>query len=116
MSERFTRERRLCRREDFQRTYARGTAYSTQWFVCHVYDSGERDRPSRLGITAPRQIGRAHDRNRYKRWAREVFRREKLRAGLDVVVSFRPAIASADFDRFRSALLDIFRRAELCEQ
>jgi ribonuclease P protein component len=68
-----------------------------------------------LGITAPRRTGRAHDRNRYKRWAREVFRRTPLRTGADVVIRFRPEIASADFEQFRSALIEAFTRAGLYE-
>ena len=80
---------------------------------CHIIDTGDRDRPTRLGIAASKQTGRSHDRNRYKRWAREVFRREQLQTGLDVVVSFRPTIASADFDQFRFALVRVFERAHI---
>jgi ribonuclease P protein component len=115
MSERFGPESRLTRRAEFQQVYAEGSRCPTPWFVCHIRDTGDRSRPARLGITAARRTGRAHDRNRYKRWAREVFRRQKLRGGIEVVVTFRPAIASADFEQFQSALVRIFGRARLME-
>lgn len=115
-SEAFGRDRRLTARADFQRVYAQGVPYRARGFVCHVLDSGDRERPTRLGITASRRTGRAHDRFRYKRWAREVFRRRQYRPGLDVVVTFRPEIASLDFAAFESALIGIFERARLCRE
>jgi len=115
MTETFGRERRLTRRAEFTRAYAGGKAYPTPWFVCHVLDTGDCTQPTRLGTSASRRTGSAHERNRYKRWAREVFRRQRLRPGADVVVSFRRAIASADFEQFRSALVRVFGRADLYE-
>jgi len=116
MSEAFGKERRLRCRAEFQRAYANGKAYATPWFVCHVYDTGERERPSRLGLAVPKRTGRAHDRNRYKRWAREIFRRQKMRGGVDVVLRFRRAMATADFGAFRDALLRVFEEAGLLEK
>ncbi|MBM3335155.1 ribonuclease P protein component [Candidatus Sumerlaeota bacterium] len=115
MSERFGRDRRLGRRNEFRQVYAEGKVYATDLFVCYARDTGNTAQPARLGLAASRQTGAAHDRNRYKRWAREQFRRQMVRAGTELVISFRPAMASATFDQFRSALLDVFRRARLLE-
>jgi ribonuclease P protein component len=82
-------------------------------FVCHVLETGDPDAPSRLGLSASKRTGPSHDRIRYKRWAREVFRRHSLRSGADVVVSFRQAMASAGFAAFRAALIEAFERAGL---
>jgi ribonuclease P protein component len=43
-------------------------------------------RAGRLGIAATRKLGGAVQRNRAKRLIREVFRRNKLAPGFDVVV------------------------------
>jgi ribonuclease P protein component len=41
---------------------------------------------ARLGIAATRKIGGAVQRNRAKRLIREVFRRNKIAKGLDIVI------------------------------
>lgn len=113
MSEAFGRQRRLTQKAQFRLVHAQGRRYDTPWFACHILDTGQRDQATRLGITASRKTGRAHDRNRYKRWAREVFRRHELRGGADIVVRFRPAMGTASFEQFRDALVRVFERARL---
>ena len=52
---------------------------------------------ARLGVAATRKLGPATDRNRAKRLAREVFRRNKPVEGLDVVVVPRREMLDAPF-------------------
>jgi ribonuclease P protein component len=52
---------------------------------------------SRLGVAATRKLGSAVVRNRAKRLAREVFRRQRVAAGLDVVVIPRREMLDAPF-------------------
>ena len=52
---------------------------------------------ARLGVAATRKLGPATDRNRAKRLAREVFRRNKPVEGLDVVVVPRREMLDALF-------------------
>jgi ribonuclease P protein component len=52
---------------------------------------------ARLGVAATRKLGSAVERNRAKRLAREVFRRHKVAAGLDIVIVPRREMLDAPF-------------------
>ena len=52
---------------------------------------------SRLGIIATRRLGGATRRNRSKRLVRELFRLNKSRSGLDIVVMPRPGFSDVPF-------------------
>jgi ribonuclease P protein component len=78
---------RIRRRPDFQQVYDRGMKvggrYSTIFVLPHATPGGG---PSRLGIAATKKLGGAVVRNRAKRLIREVFRRNKIAPGFDIVV------------------------------
>jgi ribonuclease P protein component len=87
MSERtsgFERRARIRRRAEFQQIYEQGARirgrYSTLFVRPNTLEMG------RLGIAATRKLGGAVVRNRAKRLIREVFRRNKVAPGFDVVV------------------------------
>ena len=90
MSERFRSGEHIRRRADFQEVYDRGTRihgrYSTLFLLRRPSDHG------RLGIAATRKLGGAVERNRAKRLIREVFRRNKIAEGFDVVVVPKPGM------------------------
>jgi ribonuclease P protein component len=75
---------RIRRRAEFQGVYERGVRlrgrYSTAFILRNEQGVG------RLGIAATKKLGGAVRRNRAKRLIREVFRRNKIAAGFDVVV------------------------------
>ena len=81
---RFRPAERIRRRAEFKQIYDRGlkvhSRYTTVFFLANSLGVG------RLGIAATRKIGGAVQRNRAKRLIREVFRRNKLAPGFDVVV------------------------------
>ncbi len=51
----------------------------------------------RFGVAATRKLGSAVERNRAKRLARELFRRHKVAAGLDIVIVPRREMLDAPF-------------------
>ena len=75
---------RIRRRAEFQQVYDRGirihSRYATVFILANTLSVG------RLGIAATRKLGGAVVRNRAKRLIREVFRRNKIARGFDVVV------------------------------
>jgi len=80
----FRPHERIRRRPEFKLIYERGakvhSRYSTVFILAN--DGGV----GRLGIAATRKLGGAVQRNRAKRLIREVFRRNKIAPGFDVVI------------------------------
>ena len=78
---------------DYQRIYDRGAKVHGKFFtlftLANTYQYG------RLGIAATRKLGGAVVRNRAKRLIREVFRRNKIAPGMDVVVIPRRGMLDA---------------------
>lgn len=93
MTGRFRPNERIRRRVEFQRVYEHGARiqghYSTLFVLPNKQEVG------RLGIAATKKLGGAVQRNRAKRLIREVFRRNKIAPGLDVVVVPRPKLLEA---------------------
>jgi ribonuclease P protein component len=81
---RFRPEQRIRRRAEFQQVYEHGTRirgrYSTLFILPNTLDVG------RLGVAATKKLGGAVQRNRAKRLIREVFRRNNVASGLDIVI------------------------------
>ncbi len=97
---------RIRRRPDFERVYREGARVRGRFMDVMVLPNGGA--VSRLGVAATRKLGSAVIRNRAKRLAREVFRRQKVAAGLDVVVIPRREMLQAPF-----ASLEVEYRAAL---
>ena len=81
---RFRPAERIRRRADFQQVYEHGARihgrYSTLFILPNALGVG------RLGVAATKKLGGAVQRNRAKRLIREVFRRNKIASGFDIVV------------------------------
>jgi len=80
----FRPDEHIRRRAEFQQIYEQGARirgrFSTLFLLPNKLSVG------RLGIAATRKLGGAVQRNRAKRLIREVFRRNNIAAGFDVVV------------------------------
>jgi ribonuclease P protein component len=83
---------RLSRAAEFERVYRHGRSQANRHLVLYVFpdDSARR---ARIGLSVPRKVGSAVERNKVKRLLREAF--ERARAGVDegydVVVVARPS-------------------------
>ena len=89
------RTERVRRRPDFERAYDTGVRISARFMTVFVVTNGGTE--ARLGIAATRKMGDAVERNRAKRLARELFRRHKIDAGLDVIIVPRREMVDAPF-------------------
>jgi len=98
------REERLRRRPDFLRVQRRGSRTRGRFLT--LVGLPNETGASRLGIVAPRRLGKAVVRNRSKRRVRELFRHLKPARSLDLVV-----LPQRDFwDVPFTALLEDYRR------
>ena len=95
MTERLSRQDRVRRRPEFERAYEHGLRLSGRFMTLFVATNGGNR--CRLGVAATRKLGSAVVRNRAKRLARELFRKQKPPAGLDVIIVPRREMLDAPF-------------------
>jgi ribonuclease P protein component len=108
----FRPNERIRRRAEYQQIYDRGVKthgrYLTLFTLSNSLPIG------RLGIAATRKLGGAVERNRAKRLIREVFRRNKLAPGFDIVVIPKRELLDASLTaletEFRNTLERSLRR------
>ena len=108
---RFPKENRLLKEEDFSRVYREGDRVTGELFVFHLLKTDEPG--TRIGIVTPKYIGKAAKRNRVKRIIREAFRKNKevfegydfiVRPKQDVTAYKSDTISDKFFSDFRSQL------------
>jgi len=84
--------------------YETGRKVFSRYFVLFFAPNGLPF--TRIGITATKKIGKAHVRNRLKRWTREIYRRHPAldERTLDVVVNIKPNAGDTTFADYREDL------------
>lgn len=104
---------RLRKHADYQRAYAasrKRQSPSMSWFLAPRDGSGEG---ARVGLTAGRVLGKAHERNRIKRRMREVLRRhvDALPSGFDLILHPRRTVLTLDFAKLEAEIVRILQQA-----
>lgn len=99
---------RVRRRPEFERAYNTGTRVHGRFMTLFAVANGLT--VSRLGVAATRKLGPAVERNRAKRISRELFRRHKLTAGLDIVIVPRREMLDASFSTLETDYLAVLER------
>ncbi len=104
----FPKQVRLLRGADYRRVYSKGRRRSLGFLVTFSLANGMSF--SRIGLTVPRSLGGAVERNFLKRRLREASRRhlQELGPGWDIVFNPRHAAKSVSFARLEAAVESFF--------
>lgn len=88
----FRPAQRIRRHADFQHVYEHGSRIPGRYYTVFTKPNGLA--VGRLGIAATKRLGGAVIRNRAKRLIREVFRRNDIAPGFDIIVVPRRELLS----------------------
>jgi ribonuclease P protein component len=105
---------RLRKHADYQRAYAasrKRQSASMSWFLA---PQSESIPSARVGLTAGKVLGKAHERNRIKRRLREVLRHhiDLLPAGFDLILHPRRVVLTLDFTKLDTEVVRILMQAK----
>ena len=104
---------RLRKHADYQRAYAasrKRQSASMSWFLA---PQAEPASGPRVGLTAGKVLGKAHERNRIKRRMREILRRhlDLLPQGFDLILHPRRDVLTVEFTKLDAEVVRILRQA-----
>jgi ribonuclease P protein component len=107
------KHKRLAKRREFVHVYETGRKLFARYSV--LFFAGNGLPYSRIGITATKKLGKAHDRNRLKRWTRETYRRLREPLGIDaravdIVVNVKSNAAGSTFQDYSRDLGRVLER------
>lgn len=110
----FPRQERLRLKRDFDRVFREGSVLQNDFFTV-IYVKNEFDF-NRIAIVVKKKLGKAHDRNKIKRWIRESYRTMKpeIAKGYDIVIIPRKALSEAlgviDYHTVKDELESLLKR------
>jgi ribonuclease P protein component len=110
---------RLRKHTDYQRAYAAGRkrqSASMSWFLAPQQSAypGAAPLPGpRVGLTAGKLLGKAHERNRIKRRMKEAVRRhvDLLPLGCDLILHPRRTVLIIEFAKLEAEIVRILEQA-----
>jgi ribonuclease P protein component len=106
---------RLRKHADYQRAYVAGRkrqSASMSWFLAPQSPAVTPASP-RVGLTAGKVLGKAHERNRIKRRMKEALRRhlDLLPCGCDLILHPRRTVLTMDFKKLEAEIMRILQQA-----
>ena len=113
-----TTAHRLCKHADYQIVYKAGRKqFGKQMAYFHAARPADRRSATagpRIGLTVPKALGKAVDRNRIKRRMREAVRAglPLLSAPVDVILHPRRSVMDLDFVQLKREVATIFRSVQ----
>jgi len=108
---------RLRKHADYQRAYAasrKKQSSSMSWFIAPQPADGIGIAGPRIGLTAGKVLGKAHERNRIKRRMREALRRhlEIVPESFDLILHPRRTVLTMEFAKLEAEIVRILQQAK----
>jgi ribonuclease P protein component len=108
---------RLRRHADYQKAYAasrKRQSASMSWFLAPRTSENGEQAGARVGLTAGKVLGKAHERNLIKRRMREALRRhvELLPRNADLILHPRRHVLTMEFAKLEAEIVRILRQAQ----
>ena len=104
------KEYRVKKSQDFDNIIRKKQSFANRQFVIY-YQENKLDH-MRLGISVSKKLGKAHERNRLKRYVRESFKTRKDFLN-DIIIIVRPAAKGLSFLEFGSSIDHVLKRSKL---
>lgn len=106
------KEYRVKKSQDFDNIIRKKQSFANRQFVVY-YQENKLDH-MRLGISVSKKLGKAHERNKLKRYVRESFKtRKDFLKNYDIIIIVRPAAKGLSFLEFGSSIDHVLKRSKL---
>lgn len=99
---------------DFRKIYQRGRSFADRNLVIYTLKNGKSK--SRIGISISKKVGKAHVRNKLRRYIKEVYRLEidpYIKPGYDIVFIGRINAKNADYYDIKKSLNYITKKTKV---
>lgn len=117
MTESLRSDERIKNQTDFSRIYKEGQRYKGKYFII-IYHSNNLTF-SRMAVVVSKRQGKSVVRNKIKRWAKEIFRRNKelIKKPVDIILIPKKKIQTAAWhevvEDYQNSLNNIFNKGYL---
>ena len=106
------KEYRVKKSQDFDNIIRKKQSFANRQFVIY-YQENKLDH-MRLGISVSKKLGKAHERNKLKRYVRQSFKtRKDFLKNYDIIIIVRPAAKGLSFLEFGSSIDHVLKRSKL---
>ena len=106
------KEYRVKKSQDFDNIIRKKQSFANRQFVIY-YQENKLDH-MRLGISVSKKLGKAHERNKLKRYVRESFKtRKDFLKNYDIIIIVRPAAKGLSFLEFGSSIDHVLKKSKL---